>query len=38
VFPGDEEAGARYVGRKGKRLTGHPGLPLEQTPNLAAAD
>jgi len=23
---------------EGQRLTGHPGLPLEPTPNLAAAD
>ena len=23
---------------QGRRLTGHPGLPLEPTPNLAAAD
>ncbi|HTY79658.1 MAG TPA: hypothetical protein VMI34_17670 [Candidatus Bathyarchaeia archaeon] len=23
---------------EGRRLTGHPGLPLEPTPNLAAAD
>jgi len=23
---------------QGRRLTGHPGLPLEPTPNLGAAD
>jgi hypothetical protein len=23
---------------EGERLTGHPGLPLEPTPNLAAAE
>jgi hypothetical protein len=23
---------------EGQRLTGHPGLPLEPTPNLAAAE
>jgi len=23
---------------EGERLTGHPGLPLEVTPNLAAAE
>jgi len=23
---------------EGERLTGHPGLPLEMTPNLAAAE
>ena len=24
--------------QQGRRLTGHPGLPLEPTPNLGAAD
>jgi hypothetical protein len=28
---------AREMQAEGERLTGHPGLPLEMTPNLAAA-
>jgi hypothetical protein len=27
---------ARAMHAEGERLTGHPGLPLEATPNLAA--
>ena len=27
---------AREMQARGEALTGHPGLPLEQTPNLAA--
>src|SRR5271169_3757480 len=29
---------AREMRAEGERLTGHPGLPLEPTPNLAAAE
>jgi len=27
---------ARAMSQEGERLTGHPGLPIEPTPNLAA--
>jgi len=44
--PGDKIAAVFPVMKKqalamwaeGERLTGHPGLPLEPTPNLAAAE
>jgi hypothetical protein len=29
---------ARELQAEGERLTGHPGLPLDPTPNLAAAE
>ena len=32
------KAKARELQAEGERLTGHPGLPLEPTPNLAAAE
>ena len=34
---GDQEAGME-MREEGLRLTGKPGLPLEPTPNLAAAE
>ena len=37
VFPAMKKQ-ALAMWEEGQRLTGHPGLPLEPTPNLAAAD
>jgi hypothetical protein len=37
VFPAMKKQ-ALDMWEEGRRLTGHPGLPLEPTPNLAAAD
>jgi hypothetical protein len=37
VFPGMKKQ-ALAMWEEGERLTGHPGLPLEPTPNLAAAE
>jgi len=37
VFP-KMKARALEMWKEGERLTGHPGLPLEPTPNLAAAE
>jgi len=37
VFPAMKKQ-ALAMWEEGRRLTGHPGLPLEPTPNLAAAE
>jgi len=37
VFPAIKKQ-ALDMWAEGERLTGHPGLPLEPTPNLAAAE
>jgi hypothetical protein len=37
VFP-EMKKQALAMWEEGQRLTGHPGLPLEPTPNLAAAE
>ena len=37
VFPAMKKQ-ALAMWAEGERLTGHPGLPLEFTPNLAAAE
>jgi hypothetical protein len=37
VFPAMKKQ-ALHMWEEGRRLTGHHGLPVEPTPNLAAAD